>query len=821
MSANKSARTDVPHDQTPSLILRVSAIIVGLIGVGTLIAGCWLIALGGSWYYLIAGLAMVGTGVLLFRARAAALLLYAAVVIGTVAWAVWEIGFDWWQLVPRGDIIFLIGIYLLMPWITRRLRGSSDTRSPTAWRGAGLPLMAAMVVAAVVGLVSIFSNPHDQDGRLPGPRGEIATNYGGVPDGDWHGYGRSNSGNRWSPLAQITPHNIDQLELAWTFRTGDIAGPDDPKETTYEVTPIKVDDTVYLCTPHDWVIALDAETGREKWRYDPHIKQSDGLQHLTCRGVSYHDGRAPGATRAANGECPQRILLPTADARLIALDAKTGRPCRSFGKGGAVDLWAGMPTFQSGWYYSTSAPLVTRGLVVVAGNVSDNVSTHVPSGVIRAFDVATGELVWNFDPGNPDSTTPLAPEQHYSWSSPNSWGTSSADEELGMIYVPMGMGAVDQWGGKRPETTERFATSILALDIATGHPRWVYQTVHHDVWDMDLGGQPNLIDLTIGGRRVPAIVQPAKTGDIFILDRRTGRPIFPTPERPVPQGAAPGDELSPTQPFSSVTLMPKERVREADMWGSTMFDQLACRIHFRKLRYEGPFTPPSLQGTLVYPGNFGVFDWGGIAVDPVRQIAFANPDYMAFVDKLIPQKESRAGDRKPSAQEPASGSDIEGSQDEHGLNPNKGAPFAVTLNAFLSPLGLPCQAPPWGYVAGIDLTTGKVMWKRKNGTIRDESPIPIPFKMGVPSLGGPIMTAGGVAFLTSTLDYYIRGYDVTTGKVLWKARLPAGGQTVPMTYRSPASGRQFVLTAAGGHGSLGTKQGDYIVAYALPRNRDQ
>ena len=539
----------------------------------------------------------------------------------------------------------------------------------------------------------MFSSEHDQEGRLPGSRSMVAANYGSVPDGDWHGYGRSNLANKWSPLAQITPTNIDKLEVAWTFRTGDIATPDDPKETTFELTPIKVGDTIYICTPHGWAMALDAETGKLKWKFDPQIREfSNRLQHLTCRGVSYHDADAPGATRAANGECPQRIMLPTADARLFALDAHTGKPCPSFGHGGEINLWYGMPAFQPGWYYSTSAPLVTRDLVVVAGSVSDNVATHVPSGVIRAFDIASGELVWNFDPGNPDSTTPIPPGERYSFSSPNSWGTSSADEELGLIYVPMGMGAVDQWGGNRPPTTEHFATALLALEIATGRPRWVYQTVHHDVWDMDLGGQPNLIDPTIKGKRVPAIVQPAKTGSIFVLDRRTGQPLFPAPEMPTPQGAAPGDRLSPTQPFSAVTLMPQQKVREEDMWGMTLFDQLACRISFKRLHYEGPFTPPSTQGTLVYPGNFGVFDWGGIAVDPVRQIAFTNPDYMAFVDRLIPQDDDSARHTSKGGGV-AGGSDLQGS-DEHGLNPNRGAPFAVTLNPFLSPLGLPCQAPP-------------------------------------------------------------------------------------------------------------------------------
>ena len=448
-----------------------------------------------------------------------------------------------------------------------------------------------------------------------------------------------------------------------------------------------------------------------------------------------------------------------------------------------------MPAYHEGWYQFTSAPLVTRGLVVLAGSIYDDMSKWMPSGVIRAFDAKTGRLVWNWDPGNPNSTAPIKPGQRYSWSSPNSWSTSTADEKLGMIYVPMGMGAVDQYGANRPATTEKFATSVVALDTATGKPRWVFQTVHHDLWDMDVPTQPALIDLPIAGRgMVPALVQSTKTGNIFVLDRRTGKPIFPVLEQKVPQGGMPGDRISPTQPLSTLTLLPPV-VRERDMWGATMLDQLLCRIRFKQARYEGWYTPPTLKPTIVFPGNFGVMDWGGMAIDPVRKIAFAHPNYMAFVDQLTT--------RKAHAQNKGS---------EQGYNPNTGAPFGVYLNPFLSKLGLPCQAPPWGYVAGINLATGKVAWMHKNGTIEDESPLPLPIKMGVPSLGPPMITAAGIAFMTSTLDYYARAYDMRTGRELWKARLPAGAQAGPMSYLG-RDGRQYVIVVAGGHGSLGTKLG--------------
>jgi len=798
---------------TRHIAFNISAGVIALIGLYLVIGGIWLIAVGGSPFYVLGGAAIVATSVLLFLRKRAALLLYAATIIGVIIWAIAEIGFDWWQLVPRGDIIFIIGIWLCLPFmITPLIEKEKGERG----RHAAAPLFGALAIAAVVGVTAMFSEYHSIDGELPQGASVIPADYAGVEDGDWGAYGASLYGNKWSPLTQITPGNVSQLKVAWTYRTGDFKGPNDPGETTNEVTPIKIGDTLYICTPHAFVVALDAETGREKWKFDPKETVSNQLQHLTCRGVSYHDASQPGATAAANGECPQRLFLATADARLIALDAHTGRPCAGFGNNGAVDLFAGMPDVQKTWYYSTSSALSTRKAVIVAGNVSDDVSTRVPSGVIRAYDPATGKLLWNFDPGNPDSSAPIKPGEHYSLSSPNSWSTASADEALGMAYFPMGMGAVDQWGGARPATTEKYATSILALDLATGRPRWVFQTVHHDLWDMDVPAQPSLIDLDRPGGRVPALVQATKTGNLWVLDRRTGKPIFPVEERPVPQGAAPGDHTSPTQPYSAVSLMPQERIREKDMWGATMFLQLACRIKFHRLRYDGPYTPPSLKGSLIFPGNYGVTDWGGIAVDPVRQIAFANPNYLAFTSRLIPMQKAIAEGLEPTNQPPPAGIQAKPA-DEHGFNANAGAPFAIDLVPLLSPVGFPCQAPPWGYVAGIDLRTGKTVWKHKNGTVRDESPVvPLPFKMGVPSLGGPMITAGGVGFLTSALDYYIRAYDVTTGNVLWRSRLPAGGQSIPMTYRSP-SGRQMVVTMAGGHGSLGTKMGDYLIAYALPQ----
>jgi quinoprotein glucose dehydrogenase len=816
-----------PHtvsSQQPSFFLTLMAVILAVIGLALIGGGGWLIALGGSWYYLIAGLAFLITAYLLMRRQPAALWMYALLVAGTLGWALWETGLDWWPLAPRGDVIFILGILMLLPGVTRAL-GRGEV---SAIRGGGLALTAAMAVALIVAGVSWFNDGFAIEGAAPAPRTQATADADALPPGEWHAYGRTSFGQRYSPLTQITPENAANLEQAWIYRTGDLRGqPGDPQETTYEVTPLKIGELLFLCTPHQDVIALNATTGAEVWRYDPKIRDRLALQHLTCRGLAYYPGSggaapAPTAQQSAGdpvpdlpvaatdaaktATCDAKLFMPTADGRLIAINPADGAVCTNFGGGtGQINLWRNMPNVRPGAYYSTSPPVVTRNLIVIGGTVLDNVSTQEQSGVIRAYDVNTGSLVWNWDSGNPDVTTPIAPNQTYTANSPNAWSILSADEGLGMVYVPTGNQPPDQWGANRSPAVERFSSAVVALDLTTGQVRWAFQTVHHDLWDYDVPAQPTLLDLTIGGQTVPALVQPTKQGELFVLDRRSGAPVLPVAEQPAPQGAEAGDHTAPTQPSSALSFNPP-RVTGKDMWGATMFDQLACRIQFHRLRYDGRFTPPTTQGTLVHPGNFGVFNWGGIAVDPIRQIAFTTPASLGFVSQLVPRADDTSlyvQDEPPPRPLPA-------------LNENFGAPFAARLQAFTSPIGLPCQQPPWGAVAGVDLTTGKVIWRHRNGTVRDLSPLPMWFKMGVPNLGGPIITEGGVAFLSGTLDYYLRAYDLATGAELWKARLPAGGQATPMTYTG-ADGRQYVLAVAGGHGSLGTKSGDAVIAYALPR----
>lgn len=781
-----------------------------LMGLALLAGGIKLGQLGGSWYYVVAGIGVGLSGVLLIAGHRAALGLYALTLFASTLWALWEVGLDWWQLVPRLALWFALGIVLLLPWFRRPL-----------WRGQPSPigtgaLSIAVILAGLAAIASQFTHPGEIKGQLDRDTAGTTSAAPTMPDGDWQSYGRTAFGDRYSPLAQITPDNANKLVPAWTYRTGDIPGPNDPPETTAENTPLKVNGMVYVCTPHSQVIALDPDTGKELWRFDPKISTQKaanfkGWAHMTCRGVAYHDDAAyasaaapapssPAQPPATSASCPRRLFLPTADTRLIALNADTGKACDDFGDKGSIDLGANIGTFAPGGYYSTSPPAVTQNLVVIGGHVTDNVSTDEPSGVIRAFDVHTGRLVWNWDSGNPDDTTPIAPGKNYTRNSPNMWSMFAVDEKLGMLYLPMGNQTPDQWGGNRAPNSEKFSAGLTALDINTGHVRWTYQFTHHDLWDMDVGGQPSLIDIKTAGGMKQAVMASTKQGSIYVLDRTNGQPVVPINEIPVPQGAVAGDHTAPTQPKSDLNFMPPP-LKEADMWGVTPFDQLLCRIDFKSLRYDGAFTPPSLQGSIVYPGNFGVFDWGGVSVDPVRQIAFLNPDYMAFKSRLIPAADIGNGPGRISETE--------------GVQANKGAPYGVMLEALLSPLGLPCQAPAWGYVAAVDLTNNTTIWKHKNGTVRDSSPIPIPLPMGVPSLGGTFVTKGGVAFLSATLDQYLRAYDVRNGKQLWEARLPAGAQTTPMTYAGK-DGKQYVLVMAGGHGSLKTKQGDYILAFKLP-----
>ncbi|WP_312955770.1 membrane-bound PQQ-dependent dehydrogenase, glucose/quinate/shikimate family [Stutzerimonas nitrititolerans] len=788
------------------LRITLTALFMLVLGALMSIGGAYLALLGGSWYYLVAGVGLLVAAALVFARRRAAIWLYAVLLLGTLLWTLYEVRFDWWQLAPRIDLGCLLGLWLILPFVNRHIGAR------LAWRdGASGLLGLGLVAGALMAGYSLTQDYHSLKGAFSDAQMEGLDPEGqaGRLASEWTAYGGSSRGDRYSPADLITPENVGRLEKAWEYHTGDLPREGDPGELTNQVTPLKVGDKLLICTPHSIAIALDADTGEERWRFDPAINaDAEYYQHMTCRGMAFHDATAYGAaaTRLAQPDapvarCERRLFLPTNDGTLVALDVEDGKPCEDFGEAGVVDLKKGLGEGALGVYLPTSPPVVTEKLVIVGGSITDNGAVDSPGGVIRAYDVGSGLLVWNFDPGNPQATEPLPSGDTYVRSTPNSWTIATADEALGLVYIPTGNQTPDQWGVPRTAEAERFTDTLVALDLNTGQVRWEFQTVHHDLWDRDLPSQPTLVDIDGPQGKIPAIIQPTKRGDLYVLDRRTGEPIVPVEEVPVPQGTVEGDHTAPTQPVSALSYAPDEPLYEKDMWGGTPLDQMMCRIQFRQLRYEGDFTPPSEQGSLIYPGNVGTFNWPSVAVDPSRQLLFGAPNYLAFVSQLVKRSEVDPDERRGGG--------------ETGLQPNLGAPYMVRLEPLLSVLGLPCQAPPWGFVTAVDLRSMKPVWMHKNGTSRDSAPLGIPLPVGTPALGGPIVTAGGVAFMSGTLDYYLRAYDMQNGKELWKGRLPAGGQATPMTYVSEKTGKQYVVQMAGGHGSFGTRIGDSVVAWTL------
>lgn len=788
----------------------LTLLLLAILGLPLTFGGSYLLALGGSPFYLFSGVVVLITAFGVLKRKRWATLVYAIWLLVLLAWSLWESGLHWWPLATRLGLPAIIGFIMAIPASRRSAAGAA----PFA---AGMPVLAASILSAVIAFIGIPFHLHETAGKLSMEVVNPDAKTGDTPaaEGDWTAYAGSHHGQRFSKLKQITPDNVNQLDVAWQIRTGDMKGPGDVGETTYQATPLKIGDSLYLCTPHSLAIALDADTGAEKWRFDPQAGMESNRQHQTCRGVAFYADApatlaaatavAPTAAAASAAQCKHRIFLPSSNAKLYALDAETGKLCEDFGDKGAIDLTHNMPNKQPGYLNPTSPPVIAGDTLIIGASVNDNYAVESPSGVIRAYDVHSGKLLWNWDSGNPDATEPFDPanpNQVYKASSPNSWTVFSADTELGMVYVPMGNRVPDQLGQYRNADEEKYTAAIVALDLKTGKLRWYQQTVHHDLWDMDLGSQPVLLDLDLPKGRTPALVLPTKQGDVYVLDRRDGTPIHAVTERPAPQGTdVPGEHTVPTQPVSALSFEPP-KLTESDMWGASLIDQMMCRIQFKKLRYEGRYTAPSLQGTLVYPGNFGTFNWGSVAVDPQRQVMFGMPTYLAFVSTLIPRDQLKG--------------DTVMNLGEQGINANEGAGYAVKMHPFLSPMGVPCQTPPWGTVAAADLRTGKIAYQYRNGTIRDLSPIPLPIKVGVPGIGGPLMTASGVAFLGAAVDNNFRAYDVATGDVLWNARLPAGGQATPMTYLN-SQGEQIVVLVAGGHGSIGTKAGDYVIAYKLKK----
>jgi quinoprotein glucose dehydrogenase len=624
-----------------------------------------------------------------------------------------------------------------------------------------------------------------------------------IVDGEWPSYGNDIGGTRYSPLTQIDHRNVTNLHIAWTYRTGEVGGVPPYGHTAFEATPLMVDGTLFLSTPYNRVIALDAETGEERWSYDPKVDRARRVAIITSRGVATWLDTGT----VANHVCRRRIFVATIDARLVALGAATGMPCGDFGRNGEVDLTEGIKVGgDCGCYQMTSPPAVVGGLVIVGSSIGDNRAVDLERGVVRAYDARTGALRWTWDPIPIRQSDPArATWAGDSWSrtgAANVWSLMSVDAARGLIFVPTSSPSPDHYGGQRLGAN-LYANSVVALRAASGDVVWHFQVVHHDLWDYDVPAQPVLVNVTREGKSVPAVVVATKMGHLFLLHRETGAPLFPIEERRVPGSTVSGEEAWPTQPFPirPRPLVPS-RLTPDEVWGLNDGERDACRARVAPLRSEGIFTPPSFEGTVVFPGFIGGVNWGGVSHDPVRGLVIVPTNRLAHVLTLVPRE--RFQRERGTLLQP-----------RREIGAQRGTPYVMYREALLSPLGLPCNPPPWGSLAAVDLTTGDVRWEVPLGSSAELSAIPAAREWGSVNLGGALVTAGGLVFIGAARDAMLRAFDIDTGKVIWSAELPASAQATPMTYRV-RSGKQFVVVAAGGHSALRTKIGDFVLAFALP-----
>ena len=831
---------------------------LAMIGIYLAYMGAILVGLGGSFYYLLSGLATIAVAALIFLRHRLAAVVYAAILAVTVVWSLFESGLDFVALLPRLAAWTVVGLWFLAPWYADGMRATADAERPRGGRWVGFAQLASVALLALAAVQGYSV--------VEGTKNEVAST---PPVTDWRNYGNVPEGQRFAQLDQVNVENVGQLKEAWRFRTG----------VAYDNknTPLMVGDLLYHCTAANTLIAVEATSGKEVWRYDTQTKPggSDDFENAstfarTCRGLGYHE-----APPTYAGQCPKRILTGTTDARLIAVDALTGRPCTDFGFDGVVNLRSGMGPHAPGLYFVTSPPLIAGDIAVVGGWVADTQQLGMPSGVIRAYNTMTGQFVWAWDMGNPGYHGLPDEGGEYTRGTPNVWSIMSYDPQLNMIYAPTGNSSPDYFDGElRTEFAEKYASSVVAIDAATGSPSWVYQTVHRDIWDWDVPSQPVLVNVRKNGEGelIPAVAQPTKRGEIFLLDRRTGVPIYDIPEMPVPQEPAPGERVAATQPFSPLPHFRDDRV-ERDMWGLTPLDQLWCRVEFKKMRYDGHFTPPMpggpvgdetpWGGTFQYPGNAGGFNWGSVSVDADNGLLVAAPMTMGNRIYLVSREDRAAATAKRmerlAAQRKARGEEAPAAGQGGGFGGGFGGgggggrapdprfdPAKVLYTAPTSPFmsdwklplpflnigtELPCFEPPYGMIGVIDLNQNKLLWKRPFGSMKESGPFGVksglPFMVGTPLQSGSMTTRGGLIFHGGSMDSTLRAFDVRTGAVKWEADLPGSAHATPMSYMGK-DGKQYIAITIPNPSwryprpsgpntpRPSDSMGGYIIAFALP-----
>jgi len=776
--------------------------IMALIGIVLTVGGAWLLALGGSPYYLIAGLAMLASAFFLFRGRLLGGWIYVGLFALSAIWGFSEARDNAWAMVPWlvAPLVLLIAVLLVMPTLTR---------ARNRWKLAGGGIAAAILFVAIS--FAALGNSVSAIAALPAQSSPGMSDPSGLATGaDWPTYGGTNAAWRFSPLTQVNPDNVGKLQKAWEVHTGGMpASADYQKLYGTENTPLKAGNLLYTCTAKNIILALDAATGKPVWRVDPHVPDAYIPYTTACRGLAYY--KVPGA--APNSLCAARIIEGTLDSRLIAVDALTGRPCTDFNGTGQQDTKIGMGWVSPGSASINSAPTIVRGIIVVPHQILDGQCRCAPSGVIQGFDAKTGKLAWAWDMQHPDWTGYPPKGQTWARGTPNSWTTSAGDEKLGLVYVPMGNTADDYISTGRTPLQNQYSSAVVALDATTGRLRWTFQTVKKDVWDYDIGSQPSLIDY----KGAPALLIPSKQGDLYVLDRATGKPLAPIGTIKAPLGGIEPQERSPTQIVSLWNTLRKPPLLESDMWGMSPIDQMICRIQYRRADYRGYFTPPTADKfTVQYPGYNGGSDWGSVSIDPVRGVIIANYNDMPNYVRLIPRAEADKLGIKPRF---ASGGP---SANSHQTDPQWGVPYAVKVNAgWRMPFTkLMCKRPPYGGIRAIDISSGKTIWDRPFGTARRNGPFNLPtllpFSIGTPNNGGAVTTASGLVFVAAATDDLIRAIDLKTGRTVWSAALPAGGQATPIVYEQ--GGREYLVIFAGGHHFMETPMGDSVIAYALPKN---